>query len=179
MTQSVPRLIGAWVLVMAVVVSALSALDHVPGLLAGTTRRARVYSSIEEAERAVGARLWLPGYYPDEWRWPPARVEASASGPVSVSVRIAGRGGGERLVIVQSIEGPAAPPPALLSPGEVMETTDVTVAGRPARLVRRLVGTRRVHDLSWDQGGRRVTLRHAGPVQQLLLTAHSLAGAAR
>lgn len=173
--QSLSRVIGIWVLVMVTTAVVLSALDRVPGLLAGTPHRARVYPGLEEAERALGARIWLPAFYPEDLRWPPSRVEASASAPTTVLVRVRAReGGGEKLVVAQCLGCFDEPPTDLLPPGRVLGTSEVRVGTNAARLVRLLVGTREVHDLAWDQGGRRITLRYAGPVQQVLLMAGSM-----
>ena len=55
-----PRLIVSWLVVVAAAAAALRALDHVPALLAGAPRGVRVYASLEEAERAIGASVWMP-----------------------------------------------------------------------------------------------------------------------
>jgi hypothetical protein len=175
-----PRLIAAWLLVMGSGVAALKSLDHVPTLLVGAPRGVRIYPSIEDAERAIGARVWMPGYYPDELRWPPARVEVSATRPAGVAVRVAGADGDrERLAIVQMVGAEVVPPPGLLPSGQPMENSPVSVGSHAAVLSRLLVGTRELHDLSWVQGGRRITLRYAGPVDRLLLIAGSLERRAR
>jgi hypothetical protein len=169
----------AWLLVMAGAAVALKVLDHVPTLIAGTPRGVRVYRSIEEAERALSARIWMPGYYPDELRWPPLRIELAPTRPPAVAVRIASRDGDpDRLAVVEAM-GPGAPPPVLLPAGETMETSPVVVGGGPAVLSRVLLGTRELHDLSWSQGGRSIVLRYAGPVDRLLLIAGSLERRAR
>jgi hypothetical protein len=171
-----PRLIAAWLLVMGGAVIALKALDHVPTLLAGAPRGVRMYGSIEDAERAIGARVWMPGYYPDDLGWPPARIEVSALRPTAVAVRVTGNDGDrDRLAIVQTVEADAAAPSGLLPAGQPMEASPVTVGSHAAVLSRVLVGTRELHDLSWSQGGRRITLRYAGPVDRLLLMGGSLA----
>lgn len=175
MQHRAPRAVAVWLLVMAASGVLLSALDHLPGLLLGAPRRARVFASIEEAERALGVRLWLPSYFPDELAWPPSRVEADAAVPPTVAIRVRGRADGrERLVIAQSLGGRATPPPRLLPPGEVMNAADVVVGRQRGRLVRVLVGADSLRDVWWDQGSRRVTLRYAGPVDRLLLIAASL-----
>lgn len=169
------RLIAVWLLVMGAAAAALKALDVVPSLLAGASHRARVYASLEEAERALGARIWLPGYYPEELQWPPSRVEVSPTEPATVVLRIAGRdSGADRLIVAQSIGGLASVPSYLLAPGRTIGTTKILVGTRPARLVRVLLGPRELHDLSWDHDGRRITLRYSGPVDRLLLLAGSL-----
>lgn len=174
------RAIGVWAAVMAAATATLAVLDRVPGIVAGVPARVHVYGSIEDAEAALGERIWLPGYYPEELRWPPARVEVSFSSPATVALRIASRTDGRPcLVIAESIGQPAAPPPALLPPAEPMETTSVEVGRHRGTLARVLVGTTELHDLWWDQGERRITLRYSGAVGRLLLLAGSLERVAR
>jgi hypothetical protein len=75
----------------------------------------------------------------------------------------------ECLVIVQSIGAPAPPPALLLEPLHALLVTDVAVGAHRAVLTRGLEpGGRLVHDLAWDAGTRRLTLRYAGPVEDLL-----------
>jgi hypothetical protein len=175
-----PRLLVSWLLVMALAVAVLKAVDHLPTLLVGAPRGVRVYASIEDAERAVGARVWMPGYYPDELDWPPARVDVAPGSPAALAVRIAGRDGdAERLAIVETLAARAHPPADLLAAGQLMGSNDVTVGTHAAVLARVLVGTREWHDLAWLQEGRRITLRYAGPVERLLLIGGSLERRAR
>jgi hypothetical protein len=91
-------------------------------------------------------------------------------------VRASGRqGADERLVIVQSIGAPASPPSALLEPLEPLVVVNVTVGRHVAVLTRGVEpGGRVLHDLSWDAGDRRLTIRYTGPVEQLLRLAASL-----
>ena len=169
------RAVGAWILVMGVTAVALKALDRLPAWLTGATHGARVFLSLDDAGRAVGARIWLPAYYPEELAWPPSRIEASTGEPAVLVVGIAGRRDGrERLVIAQSIGGAAPPPPGFLPEARAIETAQVPVGAHRASLSRVLIGPRALHDLWWDQGGRRVTLRYDGPVETLLLIAASL-----
>jgi len=174
------RLLAAWLLVLGAAAAALKGLDHVPTLIAGTPRGARVFTSIEDAERAIGARVWMPGYYPDDLRWPPARVEVARTPPPAIAVRVAGRDGDlDRLTIVQTLDMESAHPRGLLAAGQLMEATPVTLGSHEATLARVLLGTREMHDVSWSQGRRRITLRFAGPVDRLLLIAGSLERRAR
>lgn len=178
--HALPRLIGVWLLVVGAAAAGLMLLDHVPTLLASAPRGARVYASIDEAERAIGARIWMPGYYPDELRWPPDRVEVAATRPPTVVVRVGGRDGDRaRLTIVQTVGGDVPPPPGLLAKGQAMETTPTFVGDREATLARVLIGPSETHDLWWAQDGRRITLRYSGPVERLLLIAGSLERRAR
>jgi hypothetical protein len=170
------RIVLSWLAVVGAFILALEALDRLPTLLSGTPHGVRVYASVEEAQRAVGARIWLPAYYPDTLAWPPARIDAWPGPPAMVALHVAARAGGQEwLVLVQSFTAPANPPPVLLPPVQVLTTSDVTVGGRAAILTRVVApGGEVMHDVTWDHGRRRMTLRFRGPVEQLLLIAESL-----
>jgi hypothetical protein len=170
------RLAAVWTMVIGAVALVVKGLDWLPGLVTGTPQSVRVYSSISDAEQAIGARLWIPAYYPDTLLWPPIRIDAWPGPPTSVAVRVADRKTREeRFVLIQSIDAPGAAPAALLDPVLVLESSDVAVGGRTGRLSRVLTADGQVlHDVSWVHGERRLTIRFHGPAEQLLLIAESL-----
>jgi len=174
--SSIPKALRSWLLLVAAFAAVLKATDRVPALLAGTPHGARIYASITEAEHAIGARIWAPSSYPDSLAWPPSRVDAWPGPPTSVAVHVSGRKDGrDRLVLVESIGAPADPPAALLDEVEVLMAMTVRVGRRNATLTRVVAPDGQVlHDLSWDEGSRRLTMRYAGPVEELLLMAASL-----
>ena len=153
----------------------LKALDRIPALLVGAPHGVRVYRSIAHAQRALRARIWMPGYFPDTLAWPPTRIDATTA-PPAVAVRVSGRrDAGERLVVYQSIETPSDPPASLLAPAELLESADVTIAGRAAVLARVATADGRLlHEVRWTHGSRRIVIRFAGPVEQLMSIASSL-----
>ena len=166
----------SWLVVTAGAAVALKAADRVPALLAGTPHGARSYRTVSEAERATGVRLWLPASLPSDVDWPPFRIDAWPGPPVSVALRAnATSESRERLVIVQSIGTPTQPPSVLLEPLQALLVTHVPVGRRAGVLTRGLEPSGRlVHDLAWDAGARRVTIRYAGPVEELLQLAAGL-----
>ncbi len=170
------RIVQSWLVVIAAVALALKAADRLPALLAGTPYGVRVYRSVEDAEKAIGARIWLPAYYPDTLAWPPSRIDAWPGPPAVVALRVNGRGTDrERLVLVQSVGAPANPPALLLEPGQALTTAEVRLDTRSATVVRVVLPDGEVvHDVRWDQGRRRVIVRYHGPVEELLLIASSL-----
>jgi hypothetical protein len=174
--QSRRRIIRSWLLVLAACVIGLVLADHVPALVAGTPYGVRVYETLADAEHAVGARFWVPAYYPDTLAWPPARIDVWTGPPAMVAMRVNGRADGrERLVVVESLGTPASPPPELLQPAEVLTTADVSIGTRPATVTRVVATDGKVmHDVTWNRDGRRMTLRYHGPVEELLLIAASL-----
>ena len=160
----------SWLLVTAGIAIALKAADRVPALLAGAPHGARSYRTVAEAERATGARVWLPTALPPSVDWPPFRIDAWPGPPLSVALHANRRfEPREHLVIVESIGAPAPPPGLLLEPLQALLVTDVAVGPHRGVLTRGLErGGRLVHDLAWDVGTRRMTLRYAGPVEELL-----------
>jgi hypothetical protein len=170
------RAVRSWVLIAAGFVVVLMAADRVPALIAGTPHGARVYRTLAEAERAVGARLWVPAAFPPSVDWPPVRVDAWPGPPTSVVIHARGRADArERLALVQSIGAPAPPRANVLDPLQELMTVGVPVGRHTATLTRGLASDGQLlHDLSWTEGTRRVTIRYAGPVEELLAMADSL-----
>ena len=175
--------VGRFALVMLATVGALRALDRVPALLTGATHGTRLFETLDEAELALGVKLWLPSYYPDALSWPPARIEADRTAPL-VAIRIEGRARGEEhAVICQSLEGDGCGESSfrqLLPRAEEVGAVQIDVGGRPASLKRLVTpGGGIVHDLFWVQGGRSLAMRYHGPAPDLLRMAASMGRAQR
>jgi len=137
--------------------------DHVPAWLRGEPRGVQRYESVDALERDLHTRLLVPAYFPDVLQWPPARVALSAGDGQPTLIALRDRTTGEeRVLIAQSIRGDFAIPSRLLPPGEVIESRDLDVGGRPARLnsVRGPDGV--WTDLSLVTEGRRVVIRVLG-----------------
>ena len=168
----------SWLLVVAAFALALKAVDRLPAADRGhAARRAGLRVGGRRLNAPSARASGCPAFYPDTLAWPPARIDAWPGPPVVVALHVNGRADGrERLVIVQSFRSPAAPPPVLLpAPVQVLTTTDVRIEGRAGVLTRLVApGGEVMHDVSWDHGTRRLTLRYHGPVEELLLIAASL-----
>jgi len=169
------RLLAALGWVVAASAVTLAALGALPGWLAGEPREVRTVASIEEAERHLGAGLALPSYFPAHLGWPPGRVRISGGkgGAVELTFLDPARGGGDQLQLLH-VTTPGAPlPPEFDPPGSELGSSPATVAGRPARLVRRTIGGQVWQQLSWERDGCRMVLRTRGDVEELFRIARS------
>ncbi len=164
-------------LVIGATAAVLRAVDGLPAYLGGARRGEERFDSVEAVERRLGERLWLPSYFPDSLRWPPAGIRVHAGPPPSVVLTFTDRGGEPLLLLVQSLRGFGTPPPELFPGGGVLQTVTVPLHGAPAALSRVVDGDGRVwHELGWSTGDRRVVLRFRGPVAELLRIGESVRG---
>jgi hypothetical protein len=174
---TVPGAARTCLLLAAACVVVLKGADYVPSLLTGTPHGARVYWALADAEAGIGARIWVPTSYPPSIAWPPSRIDVWPGPPVSVAVHFTGRAGEpDQLIVVESIWARALPPVALLQPVDTLMTVqDLPLRTHTATMTRELASNGQLlHDLSWDQGGRHLVLRYAGPVEDLLVVAADL-----
>lgn len=147
----------------ALVIIALGAL---PGWITGDTG-ARHVASVAEAERRLGARLVLPGFYPDRLAWPPSEVRVAGGRRGSAALTFADRAGAPAAQLIQATADGAAIDPALLEGTTVLSSQRTAVASRPATLSSVLVEGQPWLQLSWDLRGRPVILRTHGDLDEL------------
>ncbi len=147
----------------ALVIAGLGAL---PGWIAGETSVHHV-GTLEEAERRIGARLVLPGYFPERLTWPPAEVRMAGGRRGSVALVFVDHAGAPALQIVQSSSDGEPIAPALLEGRSVLSSQPTAVGTRPATLSAVLLDGHPWQELSWDLRGRHVILRTRGEVDEL------------
>ena len=179
--RDVTRLLGAYLGAVAAVSAALLALDSVPALLLGGARGLWVHATVEAAERALGARLLVPAYFPESYRWPPRLVRTAVAPVRAAALTLASRDGRRPdLVVVQTLGGDVPIPAKLLPEGTRTHEVGVDLGGTAATLTDVLLppdGT--FYDLSFVAAGRRVVFRFQGPPDEVLKMAASLTGRAR
>jgi hypothetical protein len=162
-------------LVMGTTAAALSGLDAVPGWIHGQPRGLRRVASVEEAERRLKARLFLPAYFPDTLRWPPAAVRLFADSPASVGLAFEGRNGGVLLQFAQTVGGEGPISPLVLPPVTVLQSSVLAMPEGEGTLAR-IVGEDGAiwHEVSWTRGGHRLALRGKRSVEELVRMARSV-----
>jgi hypothetical protein len=174
--RDLARLFSRYVAVVAASAAALLLLDAVPWLLTGAGRGVVTHRSVEEAERALGAKLLLPACDPQSYRWPPAGIHTSLRPSRAAALTLAPEGGtAGSLLFVQTLDGGAAVPEGLLPKGKEIHRVDFDLDGTPVRMTDLLLppdGT--FHDVSLVVKGRHVVFRFQGDPVGVLKMAASL-----
>lgn len=171
----VARTVATLVLVVGTAAVLLRALDAVPRYLLGEPRGIRAYASVEEAERRVRARLYLPAYFPDTIRWPPTAVRVESGPPPAVALTFVGREeGAEVLLILQRLDRAPRRPSRLLPAAATLQTATVVLREARGEVARVATADGRVwHDITWPVGDRTMTLRFRGDLEDGLRMARS------
>ncbi|HEU4382887.1 MAG TPA: hypothetical protein VFR85_05215 [Anaeromyxobacteraceae bacterium] len=168
------RALATLFFVMASAAVALAALDAAPGWLQGEPRGVRRLRGVDEAERRLKARLYLPAFFPDHYRWPPSSVRLAPGEPASVALGFEARQGGLALQLGQTVGGEGPVSPLVLPRAEPLQRSPVRVGGADGTLARVIGDDGAVwHEVTWRQGGRTLVLRGRGGVEELLRMARS------
>ncbi|HEY6005169.1 MAG TPA: hypothetical protein VIV57_19980 [Anaeromyxobacter sp.] len=161
----------AWIL--AATVTAVGVLGAIPGWMAGESGAMRHARTIEEAERRLGARVLVPGYFPERLAWPPAEIRVAGGRRGSVRLAFAARDGGSGVEVLEATRDGEPIHPELLQDRTVLRSARAVVGKAPATISDVLVGGRPATELSWELHGRAVILRSAGDVEELFHMARS------
>lgn len=169
------RFVVSLSLVLGATAGALRILDALPARLRHDEPGVRRVASVADAERVLGASVWMPAYFPDTLRWPATAVAVHAGPPPAVTVAFADGAGDVAVIIVESLATAAVIPPVLPPQGTMLQVRSITVNEAEATLSRFIGLDGRVwHDLAWSRDGRTLVLRSRGPVEDLLRMAGSI-----
>lgn len=172
--QGMARALGTLVLVMGAAAAALATLDAVPAWVQGEPRGVRKAASVEEAERRLKARLFLPAYFPDTLRWPPRAVRLVVQDTASVALSFDGQDGAPALVLVQTVSGPGPISPLILPEGSPLQSSPLAVGDGEGTLSRVVGEDGSIwHEVAWTKAGARLALRGKVPVETLVKMARS------
>lgn len=167
------RMCATFTWILGATTLAVVGLGAVPGWVAGESRGLRRASTVEEAERRLGARVLVPGYFPDRLAWPPAEIRVAGGRRGSVLLVLAARDGGADVELLQATRDGEPIRPELLEGRTVLRSGRAVVGAVPATLSDVLVGGRPVKELAWALRGRAIVLRSAGDVEELFRMARS------
>ncbi len=174
--REVGRIVAVAVLVTGGMAALLRTVDALPGLFLGEPRGIVRHPSIEEAERALGARVLLPAYFPDSLRWPPSSIRSGHVPAPGLAVQFIGREGGrERLFVFETIPGGSEFPSSLVPEASAYYTVPVLV-GNAAGAFRsvRMAAEGNFSEVEFHKEGRKILIRYAGTGDELMKIAGSL-----
>jgi hypothetical protein len=167
------RMVASFAWILAATVAALGALGAVPGWMGGESGALRHARTIEDAERRLGARVLVPGYFPERLAWPPAEIRVAGGRRGSVRLGFAARDGGAGVEMLEATRDGEPIHPELLQDRTVLRSGRAVVGKAPATISDVLVAGRAATELAWELHGRAVILRSAGDVEELFHMARS------
>jgi hypothetical protein len=167
------RMCASFAWILAATLATVGALGAIPGWIAGESRALRHAGTIEEAERRLGARVLVPGFFPERLAWPPAEIRVAGGRRGSVRLAFAARDGGQGVEMLEATRDGEPIHPELLQDRTVLRSSRAVVGKVPATLADVLVGGRPARELAWELHGRAVILRSAGDVEELFRMAKS------
>ncbi len=166
------RMLATFVWVSGATVVAVAALGALPGWITGDRGTVRVAATVQEAERRLGARVLVPGYFPDRLDWPPRSIRVAGGRRGSVRLELSARHGPEVHILEATREGEPISP-ELLAGRTVLRTSRTTVLAHPATLSDVLVEGVLQRELAWEVQGRAMILRSSGDLEELFRMART------
>ncbi len=166
------RMLATFVWVAGATVVTVAVLGALPGWITGDRGTVRWAATVQDAERRLGARILVPGYFPDRLDWPPKSIQVAGGRRGSVRLDLSARHGPDLHILQATGEGePIAP--ELLTNRTVLRTSRATVLAHPATLSDVLVDGTLHRELAWEVQGRAIILRSSGDVEELFRMART------
>lgn len=184
MTQSVShfvremlKIVVSITLVMCTIVISLYLLKNIPSYIHESEEK--FYSTVEEAEYAIGLRIFLPSYFPEYLKWPPSTIQVSRKPSLTISLVFLSRNHiSPSLVIHQIVSNIGKSNDVeldFMEPKIPFQETQVSVGGAKGALI---VGEgedgKRWSRLSWKAADRKMVLIADCSVEDLLKIARSI-----
>jgi hypothetical protein len=151
----------------------VAALGALPGWITGDQGTVRTFATIQEAERRLGARILIPGYFPERFVWPPKTIRVASGRRGSVRLDLDTRDGSPDLHILQSTREGEPIAAELLQDRTVLRTSRTRVGSHPATISDVLVDGIPQRELAWELQGRAMILRSAEDVEDLFRMART------
>jgi hypothetical protein len=166
------RMLATLVWVTGATVVTLGVLGAMPGWITGDRGVVREVASLQDAERRLGARVLVPGYFPDRLLWPPKAIRVAGGRRGSVRLDFAARSGPDLHLLESTREGePIAR--ELLGDRTVLRSSRASVGKLPATLSDVLVDGTLHRELAFELNGWAVVLRSSGDVEELFRMART------
>jgi hypothetical protein len=167
------RMLASFAWVVAATAATVAVLGALPRWVGGESGAVRGAATIQDAERRLGARVLVPGYFPARLEWPPAAIHVAGGRRGSVRLAFAARDGGAPVEMLQSTRDDEPIAPDLLRDRTVLRSAPTSLGATPATISDVLVGGHPAREIAWTLHGRALVLRSAGDVDELFRMARS------
>lgn len=168
----VVRMLATFVWVAGATVVTVAVLGAMPGWITGDKGIVRAAASLQDAERRLGARVLVPGYFPERLVWPPRAIHVAGGRRGSVRLDFAANSGPD-LHLLQATRENEPIAPELLGARTVLRASRTTVGKLPATLSDVLVDGTLHRELAWELNGWAIVLRSSGDVDELFRMART------
>jgi hypothetical protein len=172
--REIPRLTLA-PLVVAVVALTLYLFGMVPANIQ-SPEGIREYSSLEEAESALGLEVIIPAYFPNYLFWPPVKIEGHLEPfPMTQVLFLASDQQAEALLIYQIVSDSEDSPVAFPWIETVLDEMTMPINDSVATVITgKGADGELVNGIHWMTGGVHFVVVTIHPVQELLIMARSM-----
>ena len=167
------RMLASFVWVLGATVVTLVVLGAIPAWVVGEGRAVHHVATVQDAERRLGARILVPGYFPSHLEWPPADIRVAGGRRGSALLTFTSRDGGPPVALLQSMREGEPISPDLVGARTVLRTSPAAVGAVSGTISDVLVDGRPARELAWEVKGRAMMLRSAGDVEELYRMAKS------
>lgn len=162
-------------LVMCAIVISLYLLKKIPTFIQESEDK--FYSNIEEAEYAIGLRIFLPSYFPEYLIWPPSEIKVVRKPSILISLVFLSRSPRSPSLVIHQIVSNKSKKMELdfMKPKRPFQETQVSIGGAGGTLIVGMGedGKRWVH-LGWKAGDRTMVLIANCSVEDVLKIARSV-----
>ena len=165
----------SFIVTVAVVILLLKLFNWLPSVL--QDEGIKKYSSVEEVRTALRLpRVYIPAYFPEYIKWPPAEIFAQRRPFPLVMMHFTHRDSRSFALSFFQVDSRAAFEPTYKSDVlYVRKESQVSIKGRPGNLVLAVCsGRERCNRITWEEGIYRLTLIADDTPEQLIKMAESL-----
>jgi hypothetical protein len=153
----------------------LGLLGRMPAWLGGEERHVRAVETVDEAARRVGARLYLPAYFPRRLAWPPDRIRIAGGRGGSVAITFASSEDGlPSLILYQATVVGEPVSPLLLGKTRLLHESKTRIGTTPAVVANVLADGANWQQLSWQIEGIQLVLRARSAEPEIHRLAHAV-----
>jgi len=164
----------SFVATMVVVAGLLKVLNWAPGTLEpGLMAR---YPSIDAAVSTLGIRkIYVPAYFPETLRWPPAVVLAQSKPYQAVVMEFSRAGDGQTVLVISQAASTLFEPDSAIRFRTISEEVPLDLLGRKAGLEAGVCEDRSACSrVQWDEGKVRIVLTMKASSVELIRIAESM-----